>query len=77
MAKEIHICKDTPLHCLLAYADRVETEEGNIYYKLPIWFKKEGSWFSVYGEDVPEDLSMFITKAGLGKLNPQIIKARI
>lgn len=77
MAKSISVNKDTPLQCLLIYADQVETKEGKTYYRLPVWFEQEGDWFRVHGKDLPEDLGRFIVKAGLGNPNPQIKRADI
>jgi hypothetical protein len=56
---------------LVDYAERVETKEGNVYYRIPYWFKVDGDNF-VMCKDIPEDLGKFITKHRLGGNNPQI-----
>ena len=60
-----------PAYLLNRYGERVDTEAGNTYYRVPFWMKKlpDGSVL-LYPEE-PEDLSKFITKAGLGGDNPQ------
>lgn len=77
MVKSISVHKSTPIESLLMYADIVETEEGKTYYHLPIWLEEDGNWFQVHGKDLPEDLGMFIAKAGLGNPNPQIKRADV
>jgi len=77
MEKTVNVNENTPLKYLFLYADKVTTPEGNTYYFLPVWFKQKGCWFSVHLKDLPEDLSEFICKAGLGQPNPQIQKAEL
>ena len=74
MSKSICVREDVPLQCLLMYAESVETDQGKTYYRLPVWFEKDGKWFRIHGEDLPEDLGMYIAKAGLGNPNPKIKK---
>jgi len=79
MSKPVDIGKSIPLALLLKeYAEEVVTTEGNMYYRLPYWFQQlPGNFEFVLHTDVPEDLVQFITKAGLGGDNPQIIKVKL
>jgi hypothetical protein len=61
---------------LLEYAEVVHTKEGRVYFRIPVWFEKMGCGEFRIHEDMPEDLSQFITKAGLGGDNPQIQKPK-
>ena len=58
------------------WADIVVTSEGNTYAKIPFWFEIQNDGIVLH-ETMPEDLSEFVTKAGLGGDNPQIIKPEI
>ena len=57
---------------LVKHASEVTTEEGNTYYKIPYWFQVSGDGEVTFLSKMPEDLSMFVCKAGLGSNNPQI-----
>ena len=75
MADAVHIGQNYALANLLEFAEEVVTEEGNKYYRFPCWFQLHpGNFeFSIHHK-LPEDLSMFICKAGLGQPNPQVKK---
>ena len=66
-----------PLEDLLDMAEVVITEEGNTYFKIPAWFEKKGHGEFVIHTDMPEDLSQFITKSGLGGDNPKPTKPKL
>lgn len=78
MEKKINIGQNHALAILTKYAEEVTTEEGNTYYRIPFWFQQHpGNFeFSICVE-IPEDLSLFITKSGLGAPNPQIKKPKV
>lgn len=66
------------LQDLLDLAEVVITEEGNEYFKIPAWFQKMGHGeFVIHTDNLPEDLSMFICKSGLGGDNPKPIKSEL
>jgi hypothetical protein len=72
MAESIDIGQNYSLAILLKYAAEVVTEEGNTYYKFPYWFQLHpGNFEFTIHRNLPEDLSQFITKAGLGGPNPR------
>lgn len=80
MTEEVYIGQSPVLMYLKKYAEEVTTEQGNIYYRFPCWFRMlpNGLGFTMYKDtDIPEDLQMFITKAGLGEPNPQIKKPEL
>jgi len=79
MIKSIHIGKSFALANLTKYAERVETSDGNVYYRFNGWFQQlpDDFEFILHLEDLPPDLSDFITKSGLGGDNPKIEKPRI
>lgn len=63
---------------LVKLAEQVVTTEGNIYYRFPCWFQQlPGNFEFIAWFNPPEDLTQFITKAGLGGDNPQIKKPRV
>ena len=62
---------------LIEFAEKVETEEGNTYYRLPHWFQVSGEDFVMHMDTWPEDLAMFLTKAHLGGQHPRIQKPKI
>lgn len=73
MKEPIELGKSYGLANLVRFAERVVTEEGNIYYRFPCWFQElPGDFEFILHRDLPDDLSQFITKAGLGGDNPQI-----
>ena len=78
MSKEINISYWEPLANLVKYAERVETEAGNVYYRFPRWFHQlpDNLEFVIH-TDIPEDLSQFIVKSGLGGDNPQPTKPKL
>ena len=61
------------ISALVKVANVIETNEGNVSYKIPHCFQ-----VSPDGEDIvfhgtmPEDLSEFICQAAMGQPNPQI-----
>jgi len=59
---------------LMKYAERITTADGNTYYRFDGWFQMiPGDYEFVFHRDNwPEDLSQFVTKAGLGGDNIQI-----
>lgn len=61
---------------LLEFAEKVETPEGNSYYRLPQWFQVNGRHYVMHSE-LPEDLSEFLTKAALGGDNPKVQPPKI
>jgi len=67
-----------PMSVLIKCACKVETNEGNTYYKIPYWFEisDDGEDIIVHG-NMPEDLSNYVTKAGLGGDNPKIKKPEV
>jgi len=79
MSKSVDIGKSIPLALLLKkYAEKVVTPEGNTYYHIPHWFQQiSGDFEFVMHVNLPEDLSQFIAKAGLGGDNPQSTKAKL
>lgn len=60
----------------LRLAEHVRTDLGNDYYNIPFWIQKVNDVLILH-EAMPEDLKMFITKAGLGGENPRIIKPEL
>jgi hypothetical protein len=75
MGHSIKLGQNYGLVNLFRFADKVETEEGKEYYRFPYWFELlPGNFEVTLHVDLPEDLSKFITKAGLGNPNPQIQK---
>ena len=66
-----------PLEELLDYAQVIVTEEGKTYFQIPVWFEKKGNGEFVIHTDMPEDLSQFICKSGLGGDNPKPIKSEV
>jgi hypothetical protein len=77
MTKPVDIGQNIALANLLEYAEQVVTEKGNAYYRFPCWFQLLPDNFEFRVHSVPpEDLSQFITKAGLGNPNPQIKKPK-
>jgi hypothetical protein len=73
MAGTVELGQNYALVNLFKYAAKVETKEGKVYYKFPFWFEQlPGNFEVVMHRDMPEDLSNFICKAGLGSNNPQI-----
>lgn len=56
------------------FAYTIKTKEGNVYYRWPQWFQEMPDGNLVMCKIMPDDLSDFICKAGLGQPNPQIIK---
>jgi hypothetical protein len=76
MSKQIHMVEHTPLRDFLQFAEIVRTDQGNSYYRVPFWIQRHNGLLILH-ENPPEDLSEFITKAGLGNPNPQIIKPEL
>lgn len=78
MSKEINIVEISTLtEIIYRFGTRVTTVEGNDYYEIPFWFKPAIEGWILYGAELPEDLSEFITKAGLGGSNPQPKKVKL
>jgi len=78
MTKKIDIGKNVALRNLFKYAEEVVTEEGNTYYRFPDWFQLlPDDCDIILHVELPEDLSMFICKAGLGINNPKIKKPKL
>jgi len=49
------------------FGEVIETEDGGTYFRIPVWFESLGHGeYTVHTDKLPEDLSMFICKAGLG-----------
>lgn len=57
---------------LVKHASEVTTEEGNTYYKIPFWFQVSRDGTVTFLNKMPEDLSMFVCKSGLGGDNPKL-----
>jgi len=76
MSKQINICSNFTLVESLRMAEYVHTDSGNDYYKIPFWMQKINDVLILH-EEMPEDLKIFVTKAGLGGDNPQIKKAEL
>ena len=57
------------------YAEKVITADGSVYYRFIDWFQQLDRGFVMH-LDLPNDLSEFIVKAGLGNPNPQIQKPK-
>ena len=76
MSTKIHMVDQTPLKDFLRFAESIHTEQGNEYVRVPFWIQCHNGLFILH-EKMPEDLSMFITKAGLGGDNPQINKVEL
>lgn len=66
----------TPLKDFLHFADFVHTEQGNDYFRVPFWIQQDNGVLVLHKE-IPEDLSQFLAKAGLGGGNPQIQKTTL
>jgi hypothetical protein len=78
MPEEIKIAEISTLtQIIYRFGTRVETEDGNHYYEIPFWFKPTVEGWVLYGAELPEDLSQFIAKAGLGQPNPQPKKVEL
>ena len=78
MKKPINIGQNYGLANLMKYAERVETEEGNVYYRFPVWFQEiPGNFEFVIHTDMPKDLSQFIVKSGLGGEHPKPTKLKL
>ena len=78
MSEPTDIGKSVCLKNLTKYAERVKTEDGNVYYRFPHWFQEiPGDFRFVIHTDLPEDLSQFITKSGLGGDNPKPTKPEL
>jgi len=76
--KRIRIDRDVPFSdVILRYGDRAEPKSGNVYLRFDFWVKKnpDGS-LDILAGNHPDDLSIFIAKAGLGGDNPKIIKSK-
>jgi hypothetical protein len=59
------------------YAERVVTKNGNVYYRFPVWFQHlPNTGEFVIHTDMPEDLSEFIVKSGLGGGHPKPTKPK-
>ena len=56
------------------FAYTIKTKEGNVYYRWPQWFQEQPDGSLVMCKTMPDDLSDFICRAGLGAPNPQIIR---
>ena len=80
MTKSIYIGQNYAIANLIKFAEKVVTEEGKTYYRFPCWFEQlpDNFEFVIHTENsLPEDLSTFICKAGLGQPNPQIKKTKL
>jgi len=63
---------------LIKYAERIKTDDGNIYFHFPYWFQQiPGDFRFLIHDDLPEDLSQFITKSRLGGDNPKPEKPKL
>ena len=76
MSKKIHMVDQTPLKDFLRFAECIHTDQGNVYCRVPFWIQEKNGLLVLHGE-MPEDLSQFIAKAGLGNPNPQIKKVKL
>ncbi len=77
MSKEIKIAEISTLtQIIYQFGTRVETADGN-YYEIPFWFKPTNEGWVLYGDELPEALNEFLTKAGLGGDNPQPQKVKL
>ena len=75
MSKPETIWHCDPFDALFEHAELVVTEDSNEYFRIPVWFQKMGDGkFVIHTDKLPEDLSMFICKSGLGGDNPKPIK---
>jgi hypothetical protein len=63
-----------PVSYLLKHASEITTKEGNTYHKIPFWFEVSPDGSVVFHHAMPEDLSEFVCKAGLG--NPDYVIKR-
>ena len=78
MIEPVNIGQNYGLANLSCYAEKVVTEKGNVYFRFPGWFQQlPGNFEFVIHTDMPEDLSKFICKAGLGGENPKPIKPEL
>jgi hypothetical protein len=63
------------LDILKEFGSVIETQEGNVYAEIPFWMEiKNGE--VILHTSMPEDLSQFLAKAGLGGDNPQPRKCK-
>ena len=77
MSKSVEILYWMELENLLQFAQEAHTDEGNTYYQIPFWIQEGKNGTFIVHEKPPEDLAMFLTKAGLGGDNPQIKRAEL
>ena len=78
MSKPETILFCDPFDMLLEYAEGAVIEGDKTYFRFPVWFEKLGKGkYAIHAEELPEDLSEFITKAGLGGDNPCIQKIEL
>ena len=77
MSKEIEIKRNIELVNILQFAEEVITAEGNTYYHFPQWIQMLPNRSFIFYEEMPNDLSMFITKEGLGGDNPKRTKVKL
>jgi hypothetical protein len=77
MSGKVEIGQSYALANLIEFAESVITEQGNIYYHFPCWFQLNPNFEFTIHRELPEDLTEYIVKAGLGNPNPQIKKPEI
>jgi len=75
----VNIGKSFVMAYLIRYAERVETSNGNVYYRFNGWFQQlpDDFEFILHREDLPSDLSEYLCRSGLGGDNPKIEKPKI
>jgi len=75
MNKPIEIGQNYAIANLLKYAKEVVTSDGRKFYQFPFWFEQlPGNFEFLIHPEMPEELSMFICKSGLGGDNPKPIQ---
>ncbi len=78
MSKGIKIAEISTLtQIIYRFGTWVVSVDGNHYYELPFWFKPTTEGWVLYGDELPEDLSQFIVKSGLGGDHPQPQKVKL
>ena len=78
MSKEIKLIGRYQLNdAIRLAAEKVVTEEGSVYARIPFWFEVQNGGDLILHEEMPEDLSKFICKSGLGGDNPKPIKPKL
>ena len=78
MVKSVDIGQNYVIANLSKYAEKVETKDGNVYYRFPYWFQQlPGNFEFVIHIELPEDLDTFLMHAVKGSNHPQPIPPEV